>query len=266
LKYDLAVPKIALTRAVSPAIGRCELTHLSRVAIDAEKAAAQHAAYERALERLGCSVQRVSAEADMPDSVFIEDVAIVLDEMAILTRPGAESRRPEVAAVGDALRAHRPLSWIEPPGTMDGGDVMVVGRTIFAGASGRTNEAAIEQLGRLVAPFGYDVRVAVVTGCLHLKSAVTAINDDTLLVNQVWASSAPFAGFDLINVDPGEAYGANIVRIGNRLLYSAAFPRTRDRLERRGFDVTAVDVSEIAKAEGAVTCCSLIFRTSESER
>jgi dimethylargininase len=255
------MPLIALTRAVSPAIGRCELTHLERVAIDAEKAAAQHAAYERALERLGCSVQRVTAGPEMPDSVFVEDVAIVLDELAIVTRPGAESRRPEAAAVGDALRAHRPLSWIEPPGTMDGGDVMVVGRTIFAGASGRTNDAAIEQLGRLVAPFGYDVRVAVVSGCLHLKSAVTAVNDDTLLVNQVWAPGAAFTGFGLLDVDPAESAGANIVRIGNRLLYSAAFPRTRDRLERRGFDVTAVDVSEIAKAEGAVTCCSLIFKS-----
>jgi dimethylargininase len=259
-----ANPWVAITRPVSPAIGRCELTHLSRVAIDAAVASAQHAEYERALERLGCSVRRMSAAPDMPDSVFVEDVAIVLDEIGIVTRPGAESRRPEVTAVAAALEEHRPLAWIEPPGTMDGGDVMVIGRTMFAGASSRTNYAGIEQLRRIVAPFRYEVRVAAVTGCLHLKSAVTAVNDETLLINQAWAPAGTFTGFDLVNVDPGEAAAANVVRVGNRLLYSAGFPRTRERLERRGFDVTAVDVSEIAKAEGAVTCCSVIFRKVES--
>jgi dimethylargininase len=236
----------------------CELTHLARVEIDAARAAAQHLEYERALTRLGCVVQRLGAGPEMPDSVFIEDTAVVLDEAAVAMRPGAESRRAEVPAVAEALAAHRRLARIDPPGTMDGGDVMVAGRMIFVGASSRTNYAGIEQLRRIVAPLGYEVRSVVVTGCLHLKSAVTVVDDETLLINQAWAPAGDFGGFDLLNVDSGEPFGANVVRVRNRLLYSVAFPRTRERLERRGFDVTAIDVSELAKAEGALTCCSLI--------
>jgi dimethylargininase len=250
---------IALTRAVSPAMAGCELTHLPRVAIDARLASAQHAEYERVLRSLGCTVQRLGAGADMPDSVFIEDIAVVLDEIAILTRPGAESRRAETPAVAEALHSYRPLARIDPPGTMDGGDVLVAGRSVFVGCSSRTNMAGIDQMRQLVAGLGYALQPVSVRGCLHLKSAVTAASDETLLMNPAWARTEEFRGFDLIDVDPGEAYGANIVRVLDRLLYSAAFPRTHERLERRGFEVMTVDVSEIAKAEGAVTCCSLIF-------
>jgi len=249
----------ALTRDVSPAIARCELTHLARVPIDPEKAAAQHAGYERALERLGCRTRRIPAGPDMADSVFIEDVAVVLDEIAIVTRPGSESRRAETAGIADALAPYRPVVVMEPPGTMHRGDVMVVGRAIFVGTSSRTNLAGIDAMRQLAAPLGYALHPVSVRGCLHLKSAVTAIDDQTLLVNRAWARPEDFRGFDVVDVDPAEPSGANIVRVGTRLLYSAAFPRTRERIERRGCDVTAIDVSELAKAEGAVTCCSLIF-------
>jgi len=255
----MSLEPIALTRAVSPAIAGCELTYLPRVAIDARKASAQHAEYERLLQELGCTVERLAAGPDMPDSVFIEDIAVVLDEIAILTRPGPESRRAEGPAVAEALHSYRSLARIEPPGTMDGGDVLVAGRSVFVGCSGRTNAAGIDQMRQLVAPLGYDLRPVSVRGCLHLKSAVTAASDETLLMNPAWARTEEFRGFDHIDVDPGEAHGANIVRVMKRLLYSAAFPRTRERLQRRGFEVMTVDVSEIAKAEGAVTCCSLIF-------
>jgi dimethylargininase len=250
---------IALTRAVSPAIAACELTHLPRVPIDARKASAQHARYERVLQDLGCTVRRLDAGPEMPDSVFIEDIAVVLDETAILTRPGAESRRAESPAVAEALQAYRPLARIDPPGTMDGGDVLVAGRSIFVGCSSRTNGAGIDRLRQLVTGLGYALQPVSVRGCLHLKSAVCAANDETLLMNPAWARPEEFRGFDIIDVDPREAYGANIVRVLDRLLYSSAFPRTQERLERRGFEVMTVDVSEIAKAEGAVTCCSLIF-------
>jgi dimethylargininase len=250
---------IAVTRGVSRALASCELAHLPRVAIDVDRAEAQHAEYERALVALGCSIQRLGARDDLPDSVFVEDTAVVLDEIAVLTRPGAESRRPEVPAVAELLRAYRPLTHIEPPGTMDGGDVMVAGRTIFVGISRRTNRDALEQLRRIAAPLGYAVRDVLVERCLHLKSSVTVVDDRTLLINPAWSAAGEFRGFDLLDVDPGEAAGANVVRVGSRLLYSAGYPRTRERLERRGFDVTAVDVSELAKAEGAVTCCSVIF-------
>jgi dimethylargininase len=249
----------ALTREVSPAITRCELTHLAREPIDLDTARAQHEGYERALEALGCSVQRLPSGQDMPDSVFIEDVAIVLDAVAVITRPGAPSRRAECAVVEEALTAYRPIVRIEAPGTVDGGDVLVVGRSIFVGVSSRTNRDGIDQLRKHVAENDYSVRPVTVTGCLHLKSAATAVSDDQLLINRRWVQVQEFKKFDLIDVDPEEAYAANVVRVGDRLLYQNAFPRTRDRLQARGFDVTSVDVSELGKAEGAVTCCSLIF-------
>jgi dimethylargininase len=258
------VPKlIAITREVSPAIVRCELTHMLRSPIDFGRAAAQHADYEHALGQLGCSIVRLPSDSDMPDSIFVEDAAVVLEEIAIMMRPGAASRRPEISAVADALRSYRPLGRIERSGTMDGGDVLLIGRSMFIGLSSRTNESGIEQIEKLVAPFGYVVRRVAVQGCLHLKSAVTALGDTALLINREWAPPDAFSEFELIDVDPDEPTAANVVRIDGRLLYSAAFPRTLERLERRGLPVTTVDVSEIAKAEGAVTCCSLIFKVNQ---
>jgi dimethylargininase len=250
---------IAMTREVSPAMARCQLTHLPRLPIDVATAARQHGEYERALAALGCTVVRLPSGPDLPDCVFVEDTAVVLDEIAIVMRPGAVSRRPETTLVADALRLRRPLGRIESPGTMDGGDVLAIGRSIFVGRSSRTNADAIEQLGRLVAPFGYAVCEVEVRGALHLKSAVTAVSADTVLMNPGWVPLEPFRRFDRIDVDPGEAPAANIVHTEGGLLYSAVFPRTLDRLAVRGFSVTTVDVSELAKAEGAVTCCSLIF-------
>jgi len=250
---------VAATRAVSPAIANCELSHLPRVPIDFAKASAQHAAYERALEQLGCTVHQLPAPADMPDSVFIEDTAVMLQEIALIMRPGAESRRRETGDVEDWIKHQRLLGRIEPPGTMDGGDVLVAGRAIFVGASSRTNADGVDQLGRLVEYFGYTLNVVEVRGCLHLKSAVTAITDDTLLINPAQVPVDVFAGYELVHVDPDEPAAANIVRVGEQLLYSAGFPRTLERIARLSIPVIPVDVSELAKAEGAVTCCSLIF-------
>jgi len=252
---------VALTRGVSPAFAQCELTHLERVPIDFARAAEQHAAYERALEDLGCNVDRIAGAPDLPDCVFVEDAAIVLDEVAILMRPGAESRRAEVSDVAEALRPHRPMLVLEAPATMDGGDVMVVGRSVFVGASTRSNLAGIDQLRQMVAPLGYALHPVSVSECLHLKSAVTALDDRTLLINASWVRPEQFRGFEFVEVDASEPAAANIVRIGGHLLYSASFPRTLRKLQDGGYLVTAVDVSEIAKAEGAVTCCSLIFKT-----
>jgi len=254
---------IALTRAVSPAIARCELTHLSRAPIDFERARAQHEGYEDALRALGCTVQQLPTGPEMPDAVFIEDAAVVVDGLAIITRPGAQSRRSECEGVARALEAYRPLAYIEEPGTLDGGDVLVVGQSIFIGLSSRTNLAAVEQMQRLVAPLGYMVQAVRVTGCLHLKSAVSAAADDVVLLNRDWAPVDAFTGCDIIYVHPDEPHGANVVLIGQSLVYPTAFPRTRERLESRGLGVTGVDVSELAKAEGAVTCCSLIFTAGQ---
>jgi dimethylargininase len=251
---------LALTREVSPAIGDCQLTHLARQPINFETAARQHEGYERCLTDLGCRVCRLPGGRETPDAVFIEDTAVVFDEVAVIARPGAVSRRSETAAVADALRPHRPLVTIDAPGTLDGGDVLRVGRSVYVGLSSRSNADGIRQLARHLAPFGYGVCVIEVSGALHLKSAVTEVAERTLLINSEWVRPGAFPGLDLIAVDPAEPFGGNALRVGAMLVYSSAFPRTRSALEAHGIAVRTVDASELAKAEGGVTCCSLILR------
>lgn len=251
--------RIAITREVSPSIGRCELTHLRREAIDVERASAQHRQYEDCLAALGCQIHRLPAEPDLPDSVFVEDTAIVLEELAIITRPGAVSRRPETSSVAVAVQTYRKLATVEVPGTLDGGDVLRVGKVLFIGLSGRSNPAGLEQVRALVEPRGYTVHEVGVKGCLHLKSAVTQVAPDSLLINRAWVDASTFEGMRLIDVDPSEPCAANALLLGNMVVYPAAYPRTRKRLEQYGISVHVVDVSELAKAEGGVTCCSVIF-------
>ncbi len=250
---------IALTREVSESITGCELTHLARRPIDVGRARTQHAAYEAALRERGCRVERVPAARDCPDSVFIEDTAVVLPELAIITRPGAPSRRAETEAVASVLMAYREVATIESPGTLDGGDVLTVGRTLFIGRTRRTNAEGLQQMRRLMSPMGYSVVAVSVEGCLHLKSAVTAVSDEVLLVQPLWVNRSAFPGLTLLEVDPREPYAANALRIGDRVIYPSAFPRTAERIAACGIDIHAVDASELAKAEGAVTCCSLVF-------
>lgn len=250
---------IAITREVSPSLAACELTHVARTPIDVTLAATQHRAYQRALASLGCKVLVLDAESDLPDAVFVEDVAVVLDEVAVLTRPGAESRRTEGASVAQLLQRYRPMRAIEAPGTLDGGDVLRIGRTLYVGQSSRSNADGIAQLRALVAEFGYEVRAVPIRGCLHLKSSVTAVSDDTVLLQPAWVDREPFDGFHIIEVDPKEEHAANVLRIGDEVVMPACFPRTRQRLVEAGIAVTTVDVSELQKAEGAVTCCSLVF-------
>ncbi len=254
--------RIAITRKVSPAIGRCELSYLERQPIDIGLAERQHLAYERCLADLGCAVTSLPSEPALPDSVFVEDAAIVLDELAVIMRPGAASRRAEIASVAAALAPWRQLLHITEPGTLDGGDVLVVGRRIFVGRSLRSDEAGHGRLRDLVAPRGYTVVPVPVRGCLHLKSAVTALSGNRLLINPAWVDGATFAGLGIIEVDPAEPHAANALRIGDAVVFPAAFERTRRRLEGAGIRVVTVDVSELARAEGAVTCCSLVFEAA----
>ena len=249
----------AVTRRVSPAIVRCELTHLERRAIDVERAEGQHRAYEALLAGLGCTVHSLPAEPDLPDSVFVEDAAVVLPELAVITRPGAPSRRPETAGVAAALAPYRTLARIEPPGTLDGGDVLAAGRRVFVGRSTRSDAEGVAQLRRLLEPHGYTVESVEVRGCLHLKSAVTQVASDAMLVNPAWVDTAAFGAWRLVEVDTAEPFAANALLVAGRAVYPEAFPRTRARLAAAGVEVAAVDVSELAKAEGAVTCCSLVF-------
>jgi dimethylargininase len=257
---------IAITREVSPSLANCELSYVPRTGIDIDLAATQHRAYQDTLSALGCRVIAMPAEADLPDSVFVEDVAIVLDEVAIMTRPGAQSRRAEGASVATVLARFRPLLTIEAPGTLDGGDVLRIGRTLYVGQSKRSNAAGIEQLGALLADYRYAVRAVPIAGCLHLKSSVTQVADDTLLLQPEWVDRSVFSDFRIIKIDHGEEHAANALRVGDGVLYPSCFPRTQQRLADAGIQVSAVDVSELQKAEGAVTCCSLIFREQVPER
>lgn len=250
----------AITRDISPAFEHCQLTHRPRVPIDLARARAQHDAYEWALVELGCTVRRIDSSADTPDAVFIEDTAVVLREGAIIARPGAETRRAETPAVAHALaRLGLPLREIAEPATFDGGDVLVVGRTVFVGSSSRTNATGINQMRRMLQPLGYKVRPVSVEACLHLKSAVTAVAGDAVLINREWVPADAFGGLTVIDVDPDEPEAGNALLVGGIVIYPAAYPKTRARLERHGLRVRSVEVDELAKAEGGVTCCSLVF-------
>lgn len=243
---------IAITRGVSPSIARAELTHLDRVPIDFTRAREQHRQYQDVLTSLGWAVVEIPGDPSYPDCVFIEDTAVVLSDVAVITRPGAESRRGETAAVAAALRAFRPLVHIEGPATLDGGDVLVLDDTIYVGLSSRSNAASLEQLRTLT---GRNVVGIPLRGALHLKTAITRVSGDTLLVNRDWIDVTPFAGWKLIDVDPGEPFAANALLLGESVIYPRAFDRTREKL--RGLDVHLVDADELAKAEGGVTCCCL---------
>jgi dimethylargininase len=237
---------IAITRPVPPSIERCELTHLAREPIDFARATAQHADYEALLEELGYAVRHLPMRAELPDSVFVEDAAVVTETLAVITRPGAASRRPEIDDVAALLRQFREVVHIEEPGTLDGGDVLRVGGRWFVGRSGRTNDEGIRQLARFLPVQAVDFR-----GCLHLKSAVTAISDEMVVLNPEWVDPLwPFIPVD-------EPFAGNVLLLGSTIV-AADYPRTNDRLRQAGLDVRVVAADELAKAEGGVTCCSLI--------
>lgn len=249
----------AITRGISPRFNECEITHIERTPIDLDVARAQHNEYVHALEAAGCKVVELPEERDLPDSVFVEDIAFILPEAAVITRPGADSRKPETESIIRALSPYRELLHVTAPATVDGGDVLVLGKTIFVGLSTRSNATAIEQLQNLLGGLGYSVIGAEMTDCLHLKTAVTKVDDKTLLINKNWVSPNYFTGYELIEVDSSEPFAANCLPVNDRIIFPTAFPKTRAKLEARGYKILAVAVDELAKAEGAVTCCSLII-------
>jgi dimethylargininase len=250
---------LALTRPVSPSIVDCQLTHLAREPIVFARASAEHGEYEQRLAELGATVRRLPAAPTLPDAVFVEDTAVVVDELAIVTRPGAESRRPETAMVAAQLAEHRRVVSIEPPGTLDGGDVLVVDRAVYVGRSTRTNDSGIGQLRGALEPLGFRVTAIPVTRCLHLKSAVTRVAERTLLLNPDWVASEAFAGYSHLTVDPAEPRAANALALQGSILHPAQYGRTRARLEAAGLAVIPVPMTELAKAEAGMTCCSILF-------
>jgi dimethylargininase len=249
----------AITRAVSPALANCELSFIARRPIDLERARAQHRSYEQLLEKLGARVISLPAEPDLPDSMFVEDPAIVLDELAVILPLGTETRRREAGSLAQALAKFRKLEYVRLPGMMEGGDVLRIGRKLYAGLSTRTNTEGIRQLAAILAPHGYEVTAVPVTGCLHLKSAVTCLGRNTLLANRAWFDPAPFARYEWIDVAPEEPHAANALALGDTVIFPASFPKTRARIEARGFRVTPLDIAELQKAESGLTCSCLLF-------
>jgi dimethylargininase len=251
---------IAITREISPRFTECEITHIERTPIDLNVARDQHYAYIKALRALGCDVIELPAEPDLPDSVFVEDTAFILPEVAVITRPGADSRKPETESIIRTLTPLIKLIHVREPATVDGGDVLVLGKRIYIGLSTRSNREAINQLNEMLSEYGYSVMGVELHDCLHLKSAVTRVDDKTLLINKNWVDSSCFGNFDFIEIDPLEPYAANCLPVRGSIIFPTAFPKTCAKLEEQGYKVVTVDVSELAKAEGAVTCCSLIIR------
>lgn len=249
----------ALTRSPGPELARCELTHLPRQPIDHEAAVAQHRAYQAVLRGEGARVIELPADPAFPDGVFVEDTAVVLDEMAVMTCPAPPSRRGERTAVEAALAPFRPVVRLPEGAILEGGDVLRVGRTLFVGLSGRTGEAGVRALDGIVRPLGYTVVPVRVTGCLHLKSAACAVDDETVLLNRGWVDVDPFAGFRLVDAPAAEPFGANALRLPGAVVVSSAFPETTQVVSWLGHRVVTVDVSELHKAESGVTCMSLVF-------
>jgi dimethylargininase len=250
--------RLAITRDVSPRFNECEITHIDRMPIDIETAQTQHHGYVQALKELGYAVLELPAEPDLPDSVFVEDAAVILPDVALITQPGADSRKPETESIARALRPYRELVFIESPGSVDGGDVLVLGKNIYVGLSTRSNQAAIDQMNEKLGKYGYKTQGVEMHDCLHLKTAVTRVDDRTLLINRKWVDMENFEGFELIDVDTSEPFAANCLPVGDAIIFPVAFPKTSAKLVAHGYKIKPVIVDELAKAEGAVTCCSLI--------
>jgi len=249
----------AVTRKVSSSLANCELSFIDRKPIDMEKARAQHHNYESLLEKLGARVISLPEEQDLSDSMFVEDPAIVLDEIAVICPLGTETRRKESASIASALEPYRKLAYVKLPGMLEGGDVLRTGKKIFVGLTQRSNAEGIRQFAVIAGQYGYDLTAVPVTGCLHLKSAVTYLGRNVLLGNREWFQWNRFGGFDWVDVDPTEHHAGNALALGETIVFPASFPKTRARIEAKGFHVEPLDISELQKAESGLTCSSLLF-------
>jgi len=253
------MPLTAITRRVSSSINNCELSFHLRQPIDVAKAIAQHKTYQDCLAELGVRVVSLPAEPELPDAVFVEDTAVVVDEVAVITNMGAPSRRPEARNLVDTLSRYRPVKFLVEPATLDGGDMLRAGDRIFVGLSQRTNREGFLQLSEILRAYNYQVHPVEVRGCLHLKSACSYIGNDTMLMNRSWIDAEPLRGFELIDVPAEEPAGANALLVNDIVIIPASFPKTCALLEERGFRIRTIDLSELQKAEAGVTCSSLIF-------
>jgi dimethylargininase len=250
---------LAITNVPSPKLHVCERTFVAHEPIDYQRALAQHAAYCDALRDCRARVVKLNVNADQPDGTFIEDTAVVLDEVAVLASMGAASRRNELRAIEPILREHREIVRIDPPASLEGGDVLRVGRTLLVGVSCRTNHAGIALFAAIGERLGYRVVPILIRECLHLKTACTALPDGRLLLNPAWINPSALSDFELLDVPTEEPWAANVCPVNSTVLVAAAHQRTAEIIDSLGFHVRAVELSEFAKAEGGVTCLSLLI-------
>jgi dimethylargininase len=250
---------IAVTHLPSPQMQSCVRTFVECQSIDPALASRQHAAYCQTLRDSGADVMTLDVNSQHADCVFVEDTAVVLDEMAILCSLAPELRRAEAAAMEPILRRYRPVACVEAPATLEGGDVLRVGRRLFVGQSCRTNAAGITALTAIVRCHNYEVIPVPVRGCLHLKTACTALPDGRLLVNREWIDTTPLAAYELIDVPHEEPWAANVALLGSKVFITAAHVQTASMIRDFGFETIAIDLSEFAKAEGGVTCLGLFI-------
>lgn len=255
----------ALTRGVSPSIGDCKLTFMEREPVDVAVATRQHDAYTRCLGQMGVQVISLDLLSESPDAVFIQDTAVVVDEVAVMATMGVACRVDEVESVAEILSSHRPLRHLSPPATLEGGDVVRVGRTLYVGDSGRTNPEGIRQLSDILARYDYEVRPVGVRGCLHLSTGCSYLGRGLMLLNPVWVDAEAFRQFEILEVPETESWAANTIAVGDTVLMASAFERTCALVEEHGFNVITTDISELQKAEGALTCMSLMFEAKELE-
>ena len=249
----------AVTRAVSSRINQCELTFIDRQAIDIERAIRQHNNYQQLLKSLGINVIALAADDTCPDCCFIEDTALVLDELAIATRPHSDARRAEVAGVVPTIAKYRKIVHVDAPATLEAGDVLRIGSNLFIGITSRTNLEGIETVRKHAVPHGYHVYGVEVCGALHLKSVCTAVNERTVLADPSRIDIEPFAEYELIQVPADEGMAANVLLVNRTVCMHEGFHKTLAMLRERQIRVRTTDVSEFLKAEAGMTCLSIIF-------
>jgi dimethylargininase len=254
--------KIALTRGISASIDRCEVSFIDRVPIDVQKMKQQHRAYEEMLQSMGYEVIQISADDSCPDCCFIEDTALVLDEIAVITHPGSTARRAEVPGVVSTIEKFRKTVKIEPPATLEGGDVLRIGRNLYVGLTQRTNVEGVGALRKLVAPYGYTVTAVPTPGALHMKSVCTAANDRTVVADPTRMDVSVFANYDVVEISPEEWMGGDLLPINGTVCMIEGFPKLKSALEGRGLNVRTLNMSEFMKAEAGLTCLSLLFEES----
>jgi dimethylargininase len=256
---------LAITRSVSPEIGRCELTFVEREPIDYALAVEQHGQYCAMLQDCGLEVEVLPADNRYPDCSFVEDAAVVFDELAVIANMGTSARRGEEVAVERALKSHRSIVKMHAPATLDGGDVLQMNRSVFVGLSARTNEAGVEMFRRTLMPLGYQVKPVPVKECLHLKSACATIDDYTILANPAWVDLEPFAGIRVVAVPVEEPRAVDVLRLTDLICMHSGFPRTRELVEALGVAVRTVDLSEFVKAEAGPTCLSILLSKTNQQ-